>query len=245
MQKPWFDRNLGTISLKEQKLLSLSKIIICGIGGVGGICNELVTRAGIGNLLTIDFDKFEITNLNRQIHCTLDVLNHLKIDVLEQKLLKINPKLRFIGIKQKLTPDSYNYFRATIKKFKPNLILDAFDNAQARVLIYRIARELHLPYLFSACSKARGIVSLFLEDQNMEKLLNLPSYNLDIKKAYESLESYPKGLSAWGPTTNLVGSLAANAALNFILHKKGCPIAPQFWSIDGQSDIQIVRYLEF
>ncbi|MCX8163000.1 MAG: ThiF family adenylyltransferase [Candidatus Micrarchaeota archaeon] len=244
MQKPWFYRNLGPISIQEQKLLFSSGMVVCGVGGVGGICNELLVRAGLGRLLTIDFDKFEKTNLNRQIHCTLDVLEQEKVAVLEKKLLNINPKLKFVKINQKLTPQTFLYFKNSIKNFRPKLILDAFDNAQARVLIYRISKELDIPYLFAACSKSRGIISLFLKKQNMEKLLNLPSFNLELNEAYNSLANFPTGLAAWGPTTNLVGALATNAALNFILKRKGYPLAPNYWSISGQEK-KIFSYSKF
>jgi molybdopterin/thiamine biosynthesis adenylyltransferase len=241
----WFNRNIGVININQQKFLFSSKVLVCGVGGVGGICNELLVRAGIGNLATIDFDSFELTNLNRQIHSTLNSILQPKLQVLKQKLLLINPKLKFKEFNKKLEPKTFLFYKNQIKKFKPQLIVDAFDNPQARVLIYRIAKSLSIPYLYCACTKANGIVCLFLKSSpNLEKLLNLPSYKLNLLDAYKKLSFYPTGLPAWGPTTNLVGALGANAALNFLLKNSAYPLAPNFWSVNGQ-DKQIVKYLKF
>ncbi|MEE6538228.1 ThiF family adenylyltransferase, partial [Campylobacter jejuni] len=48
--------------------------LVCGLGGVGGICVDALYRSGFKNLTLIDADKFEITNQNRQIHKTSDIV---------------------------------------------------------------------------------------------------------------------------------------------------------------------------
>jgi len=238
MQEPkFYDRNIGLVSYQEQLKLSSFKVLVCGVGGVGGICNELLVRTGIGNLFTIDCDVFELTNLNRQIHSSLDVLEKSKIKILEQKLKSINPNIKFYGLDKKLQPSTYNYYLNKISSLNPNIIIDAFDNAAARVLIYRLSRTLGIDYVYAACSSNLAIVSIFSKKSpNLEQLFNLQTQDLPLELAYDKLEKSKIVLPAWGPATNLCGCLATNAALNFLLKRKGSyPLAPKIWFVNVTS----------
>jgi|GEM_PF-763846 len=233
----FYDRNIGLLTQEEQLKLNSFKVLVCGVGGVGGICNELLVRAGVGNLFTIDCDVFELTNLNRQIHSTLDVLGKSKIQTLHQKLSSINPNLNFYGSTTKLEPSTYDFYINKISSFSPNIIIDAFDNAAARVLIYRISRTLGIDYLYAACSSNLAIVSIFSKKSpNLEQLFNLQTENLNIFLAYNKLEKSKIVNPAFGPATNLCGCLATNAALNYLLKRKGAyPLAPKIWFVNINS----------
>ncbi|MCM8830727.1 MAG: ThiF family adenylyltransferase [Candidatus Omnitrophica bacterium] len=244
MSVVWYSKNLGVLTPKEQKLLFKKKILVCGGGGIGGIIIELLLRAGVSNLALIDFDKFELTNLNRQIHSCISNLGLYKVDVIKKHSKSINPKINFLSFKKKLDLNSFSFYKEKIKSFKPDLIIDSFDNAASRMLIYRIAKDFNIPYLYAACAKARGLISIFLKNSNMEKTFNLPSYKANIKKAYQMLLVYPPCPAAWGPITNLIGCLATNAALNFLLKKEGFVIAPYYWVIEPKEK-EIVTIAKF
>ncbi len=65
--KERYDRNYNTFSPKEQKTLGFSKVIVVGLGGLGGGVCEMLARVGVGHLTLIDGDSFEASNLNRQL----------------------------------------------------------------------------------------------------------------------------------------------------------------------------------
>ncbi|MFN3910358.1 MAG: ThiF family adenylyltransferase [Candidatus Anstonellaceae archaeon] len=243
-RQSWFSKNLGAIDRKEQELLFKSRVLICGVGGVGGICIELLARAGVEKFAVIDNDKFEITNLNRQIHSNRSVLGQYKVDVIKKQLKLINPKIKFYGFKKRLEPNMFNFYKAKLSLFKPQIIIDSFDNASSRMLVSRLAKKLKIPHLYAGCAKARGFICLFSKEQGMEICFDLPSKQKKIKTAYKILENYPPCPAAWGPITNLVGCLASNIAINFLLKKEGYPTIPYYWVIEGKGK-EIVRLAKF
>lgn len=63
-----FTRIKWLVGEEKFQKISQTKVLVCGLGGVGGICVDALYRSGFKNLTLIDADKFEITNQNRQIH---------------------------------------------------------------------------------------------------------------------------------------------------------------------------------
>ena len=92
MEENWKDRTeklIGKIALEK---LEKAKVIIYGIGGVGGYVVEALARAGVGCLTLVDLDKISISNINRQIHSNLKTVGKSKIEVMKERILEINPK---------------------------------------------------------------------------------------------------------------------------------------------------------
>jgi len=82
-------RNLGHVTPEEQEFLRTTPIGVFGVGGIGGLLSELLVRAGCERLIICDRDVFDMSNLNRQI-CLKEHIGMRKIDVVEEKLVKIN-----------------------------------------------------------------------------------------------------------------------------------------------------------
>ena len=73
--------------------LAQSKVAVFGVGGVGSYVVEALVRAGIGEITIIDADVIDETNINRQLLATIDVVGQAKVDVLEKRILSINPAI--------------------------------------------------------------------------------------------------------------------------------------------------------
>lgn len=112
-----------------------AKVIIFGVGGVGSWCAESLVRSGIRHLTIVDSDRVCITNINRQLMATMKTVGRVKVEVLKERLLEINPKAE-IDAQQKIydenTADSfhledYDYIIDAIDslKDKAHLILAA------------------------------------------------------------------------------------------------------------------------
>lgn len=71
--------------------LKNSKVLIFGVGGVGGYVVEALARSGIGHLALVDSDVVDITNINRQIIATLDVVGRPKVEVFRERIKAISP----------------------------------------------------------------------------------------------------------------------------------------------------------
>ena len=91
--KEMFHRNIQFWSEEKHKILTDSTILIAGVGGLGCVVADGLTRAGIGKLILIDNDEIEISNLNRQILYDQSDIGKPKVEIAELKLQAINPDL--------------------------------------------------------------------------------------------------------------------------------------------------------
>ena len=66
-------------------------ILIVGVGGVGGYVVTSLARSGVENIIIIDYDKVDITNINRQIIALHSTIGKLKVEVLKERIKDINP----------------------------------------------------------------------------------------------------------------------------------------------------------
>ena len=90
-----FEKMVGEEAIS---LLGKKKVLVLGCGGVGGYVVEALARSGIGTLVLVDFDKVDITNINRQIIALESTIGLLKVDVLEKRVKDINPECKVIKI---------------------------------------------------------------------------------------------------------------------------------------------------
>ena len=91
MKQPRFERFAKIVG--EDAVASLSKktVLVLGCGGVGGYVVEALARSGIGSLILVDYDKVDVTNINRQIIALGSTIGQKKVDVLEKRVKDINP----------------------------------------------------------------------------------------------------------------------------------------------------------
>jgi len=89
--------NLGCFTASGQKKLLQSRVLVVGLGGLGGHVVEQLARAGVGRIAAADPDVFEETNLNRQLFCTSASLGMPKVLEVARQLRQINPAVEFSG----------------------------------------------------------------------------------------------------------------------------------------------------
>lgn len=91
-------RNIGLISNEEQEKIRHTPVAIFGLGGLGGSVIEQLVRVGCENVVICDNDKFDKSNLNRQICSTHDIGKY-KLDVIKDLILGINPRIKITSFK--------------------------------------------------------------------------------------------------------------------------------------------------
>lgn len=116
-----FERLIGEENLNN---ISSKTILVVGIGGVGGYTVTSLVRSGVSNIIIIDFDTVDITNINRQIIAYHSTIGKKKVDVMESMLLDINPNVNIIKYDLFLNPDNINEI---FSKHKIDYIIDACD----------------------------------------------------------------------------------------------------------------------
>lgn len=132
-------RNLGFVSEREQLRLRHAHVYVCGTGGMGGACVEALIRAGVGRLTLADIDRFEISNLNRQIAADLESLGEDKAGATAARCRRINPEA-VIDVRGREWPES---IAATLADC--DVVVNGTDDLGASLLLYRTAREFGKP----------------------------------------------------------------------------------------------------
>ena len=72
------------------EMMARKRVIIFGIGGVGSWCAEALVRTGVQHLTIVDFDRVDVTNVNRQLMATSKTIGEVKVEALRKRLLTIN-----------------------------------------------------------------------------------------------------------------------------------------------------------
>ena len=91
-----FGRTAMLIGEDKLQTLNQSRVIIFGVGGVGGYVFEALVRSGIGQIDIVDNDCISLSNVNRQIIATIDNVGKYKVDVLKERILAINPNCEVV-----------------------------------------------------------------------------------------------------------------------------------------------------
>ncbi|KAG9155486.1 hypothetical protein Leryth_009902 [Lithospermum erythrorhizon] len=137
-------------------------VAIVGIGGVGSVAAEMLTRCGIGRLLLYDYDKVELANMNRMFFLPNQV-GMTKTDAAVQTLSNINPDVVLESFTLNITTvDGFETFMSSLKNksFNPNsegtgvdLVLSCVDNYEARMVVNQACNELNQVWMESGVSE--------------------------------------------------------------------------------------------
>src|SRR5574344_111125 len=132
-----FDRLLKIISEDDFNKIKNLKILIVGIGGVGGYTIEALARMGVLNITVVDNDIVDITNLNRQLIALHSNIGKLKVDVAEKRLLDINPHLKLNKIAQFITKDNIKDLNMALYDY----VVDACDTISTKLELIKVAQQ--------------------------------------------------------------------------------------------------------
>ena len=141
MSRKWLERTETLFGTQTIDDLSHKRVAILGLGGVGGAAAEAICRMGVGTLILIDNDTVDITNLNRQLFATADMVGQSKCLAAKQRLLSINPEVNLICHERFFLPDNADF----LFDEHPDLILDAIDTVTAKLFLAQKCQELHIP----------------------------------------------------------------------------------------------------
>lgn len=124
-----FNRTKRLVGDSVMESISQKRVILFGVGGVGSWCAESLVRSGIQNLTIVDSDNVSITNVNRQLMATTKTVGKVKVEVLKERLLEINPNAN-IDARAEL------YEEASTEKFLLgtfDYIIDAIDSLESKM----------------------------------------------------------------------------------------------------------------
>lgn len=197
---------LPEIDAEGQQRLSQARVLIIGLGGLGSPASMYLASAGVGNLVLVDFDRVDISNLQRQIVHTTPNVDRLKIESAKEHLQALNPEIKIDCIDHVLEGDEL-----INEAEKATVIVDASDNFKTRFALNEASVKTKTPLVSGAAIRFEGQVSVFnpqSEDSPCYRCL----YNEDVATNETCTAN---GVIA--PLLGIVGSIQANETMKLIM----------------------------
>jgi len=199
---------LKQVGILGQKKISLSKVLIVGMGGLGCPVTLYLSNLGIGNIGIVDHDKVDFSNLNRQILFSAKDIGKLKVVQAKKILKKINKKIKIDIYKKKIVKKN---IQNIISKY--DIICDCSDNFTTRYLLNDFCLNNKKILISAAISKFEAHIFNF----NFSK--NVPCYRCFMPELPE--EENKCDTEGILPTVaGIAGTLQANEVVKTILNKK-------------------------
>jgi tRNA A37 threonylcarbamoyladenosine dehydratase len=142
----WMSRT--QLLLGDENIIKLinAHVLVIGLGGVGGICAEMIARAGVGRMTIIDADTVEASNRNRQLPALISTDGMRKAEVLGKRLLDINPDLQLHIINEFLNRENRDILLGTTKY---DYAVDCIDTLTPKVHFIKHCLDLGIPIVSS------------------------------------------------------------------------------------------------
>jgi len=149
-----YDLNAGTFGGMGQKNLLRSKVMVAGLGGLGGHVVEQLVRCGLGIVVGVDADLFDETNLNRQLYCDLQTIGLRKTVATQRRVAAINDAVEFHPLAlpvEDLEDGAYDGV---------DLIFDCLDTIPSRLYLQEVGERLSIPLIHGAIGGWYGQVAI-------------------------------------------------------------------------------------
>lgn len=141
-----FNRLINLIGQEKFDQLKRKNIIIFGLGGVGSFAAEAIARSGIMKLTVIDYDKVDITNINRQLVALESTIGQLKVEVFKSRALDINPDLEITALNKKVSIDNIDEILCSGYDY----VIDCIDDVDGKIAIAKYCLDHGLKLIMSA-----------------------------------------------------------------------------------------------
>ena len=138
-------RNLGALTEAECALLREKTVLVAGCGGIGGYLIEMLLRLGVGEIRAADGDRFEASNLNRQLLSAPSLLGRSKAETAAERAASVNPDVRFISVPEFVTEANVDELVRGC-----DAVLDALDNIASRRLLAKACEKAQIPMIHGA-----------------------------------------------------------------------------------------------
>ena len=138
-------RNLGALSEDECALLREKTVLVAGCGGLGGYLIEMLLRLGVGEIRAADGDRFEASNLNRQLLSAPACLGRSKAEVAGERAAAVNPDVRFVAVPEFVTEENVGRLIRGC-----DAVLDALDNIASRKQLAKACSDEEIPMIHGA-----------------------------------------------------------------------------------------------
>ena len=127
----WLSRLEKMIDSNKLEKIKNTSVLIIGIGGVGGNALEAIVRMGVNNIIIVDNDIIDITNLNRQLISLRSNVGEYKVDAAIKRVKDINNECNIIGINKFIDKSNINF----LFNYKIDYVIDCCDTISTKILL--------------------------------------------------------------------------------------------------------------
>jgi tRNA A37 threonylcarbamoyladenosine dehydratase len=150
-----FDRMGRLVGDPAMEALFRSHVMVVGIGGVGSFAAEAIARSGVGKVTLVDFDEICITNFNRQLHSLNGLVGEKKVEVMAERLRKVNPQAKIHAIpkfyNERLSAEIFQE-AAQVQGRRPDFVIDAIDSVTPKCHLLAKCKKEGIPVVTSTGS---------------------------------------------------------------------------------------------
>ena len=203
----------------QQKIIDSSALIV-GMGGLGSPAAMYLAAAGIGKLVITDYDRVEISNLQRQIIHLDRSVGENKVDSAQAMIKALNPECEVETISYQLDDDE---LKSTIEAV--DIVLDCTDNFPTRFEVNRYCVATETPLVSGAAIRLEGQI------MNYQPAVQGPCYQCLYTQVYENAETCEME-GVLGPVVGVIGTMQALQAL-LILTGQGEPLIGKLLLLDA------------
>lgn len=213
-----YDRQIRIFGIEGQVKLKKSKVLIVGVGGLGSAILYYLAAAGVGEIIIVDPENVELSNLNRQIiHFTKDI-GRPKIDSAKEKLKLLNPLVKITGIKRRFDKDLGEKLVPQV-----DIVVDALDNWETRVLLNKLCVEYRKPLVHAGVYESYG-----------QLLVVVPGKGPCLQCVFPSKIKEERPFPVLGPAPGILGALEALEVIKLITGY-GKPLVGKLLLFDGKT----------
>ncbi len=157
-----YQKNMSMLSVEDIKKLNETSVCIIGCGGLGGHVIESLARLGVETITAVDKDIFDETNYNRQIYCNDRTMGLPKASIVGKFIRRINSRV-------KINTMTLAYNEKIGKKIIRNhdIVVDAVDNVETKLLLEKHCNELNIPLVHGAIGGWFGQLGICMPGSNM------------------------------------------------------------------------------
>ena len=219
---------LPQLDIAGQERLLQSHALIIGLGGLGSPVAMYLAAAGVGELSLCDFDKVDLSNLQRQIAHGTDDIGRPKVDSAADALRALNPDITINTINQELLGEA---LIQTVHQ--ADVVIDASDNFATRFAINQACVTTHTPLVSGAAIRLEGQVTVFPNRPSTHDAAATPCYRC-LYDDIPEVETTCSDTGVLASVVGIIGSIQATEAIK-VLSGVGDTLAGRLLILDAES----------
>ncbi len=212
---------LPQIGYDGQERLTRSRVLIIGMGGLGSPAGIYLAASGVGHLVLVDYDRVELSNLQRQVLHTTAAVGEPKVDSAARTLLALNPEIQITRCAERLAGD------ALAEQVRlADAVVDASDNFATRFAINQACVREKTPLISAAAIRLEGQISVFRLDRP-----DSPCYRCLYQDNNEVAETCAQN-GVFAPVVGIMGTIQAAETIKVLLNL-GDPLSGRLLFLDA------------